>query len=380
MKQKTYAELAEENRELRKERDGLIEMHENCQRKNININQDIPLLKSIIDFNPISIQIVDADGFMVKNNAAYQKLFEALPKSEHSIFKDCNLLELGFESRLRLLKRGKKAVLFEDHPYNAHLIDASYPDKKLWLYAIGFGILDDKGKPMNYVIIHVDITERVKAEQKIHDLNEKMQEEIEKEKKKISEQLHDNLGQELTGIKNCLENLKLFKQEAKALEMIETNYRRTVTLMDTIAKLTDDIRPIELDEFGIQTIIESYAEKKSKDHNLKINTQLDQSVELTEKAKQIVFAVVKECINNVIRHSKATQANICLKTEGEELVLIIKDNGIGIEKSMDESTKSVGLRIMKGRVRSLGGQCVISSEKNIGTQVKIRIHKTTCIL
>ncbi len=121
------------------------------------------LLQDIVDKNPMSIQIVDKDGFTLKVNAAHTRLFGAVPPPGFSIFNDPQLKQQGFEDLFGRVKKGEVAH-FPDACYNAHDVSPDFPDVPVWVRTIIFPLTDNAGQPERFVLMHENITERKQIE------------------------------------------------------------------------------------------------------------------------------------------------------------------------------------------------------------------------
>ncbi len=129
------------------------------------------IFKDIIEKNPMSIQILDMEGYPLQVNPAHTKLFGVEPPANYSIFKDEQLLSLGFGELFEHIKNGK-VVFFPDTYYNVHDVDPSFPDSPVWVKALGFSLNDIGGNPNRIVLMHENITERKNAESLLNDIIE----------------------------------------------------------------------------------------------------------------------------------------------------------------------------------------------------------------
>ncbi len=119
------------------------------------------LLNDIIEKNPMSIQIVDKDGYTLKYNPAYSLLFGAVPPSHFSIFTDLQQKGLG---EFILLAKSGKVVHFPDLYYDVHDVIPEFPSNPVWISAVLFPLKDSFGKIEQFVFIHENITERKQTE------------------------------------------------------------------------------------------------------------------------------------------------------------------------------------------------------------------------
>lgn len=123
-------------------------------------------LKDIIDKNPLSIQIVDTEGYTLQTNAAYNKLFGGVPPPDYSIFKNKLLMNQGFVEVFKQIKAGEE-VQFPDFHFNAHDISPELSDKPLWIRLVMFPLFDRVANQERYVFMYEDITDRKLFEEKL---------------------------------------------------------------------------------------------------------------------------------------------------------------------------------------------------------------------
>jgi PAS domain S-box-containing protein len=121
-------------------------------------------LRDVIEKNPLSIQIVNREGFTLKTNLAHTLLFGAVPPADFSIFNDSQLKQQGFGELIERIKNGE-VVHFPVTRYNAHDSVPEVPDVPVWIRTVVFPISDSSGKPENFVFMHENITERKQAEE-----------------------------------------------------------------------------------------------------------------------------------------------------------------------------------------------------------------------
>ncbi|NVN95895.1 MAG: PAS domain S-box protein [Bacteroidetes bacterium] len=133
--------------------------------------QSEAIFKDIIEKNPMSIQILDMEGYLIQVNSAHTKLFGVKPPSDYSVLKDTQLLSFGFSEFFERIKNGE-VVFFPDTYYNVHDVDPLFPDSPIWVKALGFTLNDNNGKPNKIVLMHENITERKNAEALLNDIIE----------------------------------------------------------------------------------------------------------------------------------------------------------------------------------------------------------------
>jgi PAS domain S-box-containing protein len=127
------------------------------------------IIRDIIEKNPMSIQILDMEGYPIQVNSAHTKLFGVKPPADYSVMQDQQLLALGFGKLFEQIKKGE-VVYFPDSYYNVHDVNPTYPDSPAWVKALGFTLNDNNGNPSKIVLMHENITERKNAEALLNDI------------------------------------------------------------------------------------------------------------------------------------------------------------------------------------------------------------------
>jgi two-component system, NarL family, sensor kinase len=223
--------------------------------------------------------------------------------------------------------------------------------------------------------------EQQKANEQVYLITLKQQEKLEtekiKERNRISEELHDgvlgklfgtrmNLGfLEIKGDKNTLKQHQKYIDE---LQIIEKEIR------DVSHKLSDNINSTQI---SFSSIIKDVLENKSKLGNFKYTLTIDASIEwhkINQVFKVNLFRIIQEALQNILKHAFAKKVKLNFETDKKNLVLIIKDDGIGFDNNQNH--KGIGMKNIQSRVKKLNGILKISSEKYEGTILTIKIPKT----
>lgn len=206
-----------------------------------------------------------------------------------------------------------------------------------------------------------------------HDL---MQEEIgllEKERSRISNDLHDEIGMMLSAIKLLLSGIKLEKTADKtAMEKVTGHIEET---MLKIRHLAYNLMPRILETKGLAFAVNDLLNMISFSNSIKIECHCILSKGLLDPAKEIhVFRIVQEIINNILKHSKATAILCELKEVGKNVVLHITDNGIGFDKRrVMKLRQGAGLQNIAARANLLGAKLYITTQHNKGTDYLFEI-------
>jgi signal transduction histidine kinase len=209
--------------------------------------------------------------------------------------------------------------------------------------------------------------------------------ELEEERKRIAREIHDLLGHELLCINMDLSLLeeKMPQHLSLSHKKIRTMSKRLDKTLKMMQKIIEELRPELLDKFGLQAAIEWQAEEFKKRAGIPCDLNLDITVNLSKEHEISIFRVFHEALTNVIRHAKATRVAVNVKTNKNQLIMTVNDNGKGITAKQINNPQSYGIIGMKERAYSFGGFLKIRGIKNIGTSVHLNtplIRKTNSYL
>ena len=245
---------------------------------------------------------------------------------------------------------------------------------------------DNDGNIQGIVCVAQDNTERKRAEEvlkrserELRLLSSKILSAQEGERKRLAQELHDGIGQSLTGIKFFVErSLKKMKDETEAVNKLELEpvVPMIQGTIEETRKIAMGLRPSSLDDLGITETIfwfcEQFQEIYSDIHvDLQIEVDDDQ---LPDDVKTAIFRIVQEALNNVTKHSKADLVRLNLLNKDKSVELVITDTGIGFapeQGAMTEtSDRGFGLASMKERAELSGGAFTIQTMKGSGTTIR----------
>jgi signal transduction histidine kinase len=212
-----------------------------------------------------------------------------------------------------------------------------------------------------------------KALEQQHQLAHYTQKALENERKSISRELHDELGQALTSVKIDLGLVKQNYSNPNSLVKLDKVITLIGETIKTVRRLTSQLRPEILDDIGFDAAIEWYTGEFAKRNGIEVFLDMDPEIELSADASLIIYRIVQESLNNISKHAKATQVQIGMGIIGESILFMISDNGIGINDSEMLKKKSFGILGMKERAFSLGGTFEIFRQKEGGTLIKLII-------
>ncbi len=238
------------------------------------------------------------------------------------------------------------------------------------------------GRKLMTVILR-DITERMNAERQLlgaHDelrqLSIAMQEVREAERTRIARELHDELGQALTALKMDVDLLETMLP-AGSNEMHERTAAMRGLLDTTVAmtrRISADLRPLVLDDLGLAAAAEWLVQNVVQRAGLSCELHVDAACDaLGEPYSTALFRVMQESLTNVVRHARAQRVDVRIERNGEQAVLTVVDDGVGMEREAQNKPRSFGLRGISERVLMLGGAVNFASRRGAGMTLVARI-------
>lgn len=224
-----------------------------------------------------------------------------------------------------------------------------------------------------------------KAEQQIHQLSQELLKIQETERQKISLDLHDNVAQELSSLKVAGESI--FDDVAGGRLPLLQNISDWDRLLDrcikTVRELSYNLRPPGLEQMGLVSVVRDYCRNFSKHNDLSIDFSaagLD-TLRLDYNYAINIYRLIQEALNNILKHAKATTAELRLTSSFPSLILRIEDNGRGfdLQEGIEQALQNdrLGLLGMQERVRMLNGRFSINSAPQQGTRIFIEIPVNT---
>jgi signal transduction histidine kinase len=212
------------------------------------------------------------------------------------------------------------------------------------------------------------------AEQEMRELSQKLVQAQEAERKRLSLELHDQVGQMLTAIRMEISNLsrigpndpELFREHVQQAKQVAEG------AMKTVRDLAMGLRPSMLDDLGLGPAVEWLCREFSRTSGIPADVTVQGSLaRLTDEQKTGLFRVVQESLTNVMRHARASRVEVRLTESAGKLELIVQDDGRGIRNG--RGRRGLGLLGMEERIRELGGVFSVESAPGAGTKIRAEI-------
>jgi signal transduction histidine kinase len=233
------------------------------------------------------------------------------------------------------------------------------------------------------VVIRLRVVERRSEEQKeraqdaegqMRELSQQLVATQEEERRKLSRELHDHVGQMLTALR--MELGRIDRVRGGAEPRVGSAVAECRQLVDDIVRTVRDLalglRPSMLDDFGLQPALEWQVRDFTRRSNVAVELSVTGNLDnLTDQHRTCVYRVVQEALTNCVRHARATHINVDVRAHKDTLDVTVSDDGIGLDPS--RRMAGLGLRGIEERVRELAGTVSLRSAAGKGATLSIRL-------
>ncbi|HEV8282888.1 MAG TPA: PAS domain-containing protein [Chitinophagaceae bacterium] len=259
--------------------------------------------------------------------------------------------------------------------YQYRCADGSYK----YVYNRGYILLDDSKKPYRMIGTMMDLTEKkilenTLAEERIRHQKLMTQATIdgqEKEREELGKELHDNINQMLATVKMFL---SIAKDDEKIREkLIQKSFNNVSEAIEEIRKLSKSLVPPSLGDIGLVDALREMVEEINVTNkiNVRLNYEDYKEHNANKKMELMIYRVVQEQMNNILKYAKASIASVTLRKHAKNIFLSIADNGVGFDPS--QRAKGIGLKNISSRVEFFCGNLNIISAPGKGCTLEINI-------
>ena len=219
-----------------------------------------------------------------------------------------------------------------------------------------------------------DITERKITQAKILKTVIKTEE---KERTRFAKDLHDGLG-------TLLSSINIYLSLIKSGDLEETEKKNIINFAKALIdeailntkEIANNLKPNIISHFGLVLSLKSFCKKVNETGVINISFNSDIKKDINKESEVALFRIIKELINNTLKHASASKIDINITDDGDLLTFTFQDNGIGFDtnKIIDqEKTNGMGIQNIISRIKTINGTYVIESNKKEGTKVIIKI-------
>jgi len=328
-----------------------------------------------MDHSPAIASIKDEQGHYVYMSESYQKQLGVRPEDCHG--------KTDFEIYPRAIaeefRKNDQAALAAGHSIEA-IEDSIVADGKLctWLaYKIPF---QDASGQRFVGGIGIDITERKKAREALQTLAGRLIDAQEQERARISRELHDDFSQRLALLGIGLGQLwkKLSAERVAERQSVLEMLQGTKELSFDLHTLSHELHSSRLEHVGLVSALAGLCREVSAKHKIEVDFIGPESpTNLPKDVALCLFRVAQEALGNVVKHSRAQSAQVELGGNGSAVTLHVSDSGKGFDPSTQNQDAGIGMIGMSERLRLVGGQLLVKSRPNCGTDIVAEVPLAT---
>jgi PAS domain S-box-containing protein len=336
--------------------------------------------RGIFEGAAMGIGLIDMEGRLLTSNKTFQEMIGYGEDELHGKHVDefTHEDDLG-ESRefLQALKSGRL-----DH----YQIEKRYRRKDgqyFWARLTVSPVKGTEGQPVYAIGMVEDITQAREAEkqlkeseQRLRHLASQLMTAQEDERRRISRELHDELGQSLLVLKlqaRDIETTLSPKQQGLRRECREM-LANLDQLVDNVRRLSRDLSPMILEDLGLSAALQRLIQDFSKHYRIEYWADESRIDDLFPAEVQVaIYRIFQECLTNIGKHSGASRLTVSIHKAADRVSFLIQDNGKGFDPAQRRQALGLGLAAMEERVRMAGGVLSIWSQEGTGTKISFDI-------
>jgi len=264
------------------------------------------------------------------------------------------------------------------------IVLTGYVDFGFGVRSLGMGIADyllkDELTAMALYKSMVYSTERKRiilaleaSEKRVRSFANQLNNVLEEERSRIAREIHDEFGQQLTGLKMSLSTLKKISgNSADKNALIDTLVADVNISIASVRQIANELRPVLLDKLGLFPAIAWLTKEFERKTGILCSLCLPNNMNIGNEIAEInIFRICQEALTNITKHAQATLVIVRVEVEQEELIITITDNGLGIQPGVISSPLSMGFLNMEERAQLIGAKFSISSLAPTGTIIKL---------
>lgn len=342
------------------------------------IEETLRKFEKIINCSKDLLAFVDRTMVFLAVNKRYEEIFN-LPQ-EDLIGKHVSEIRgnAQFETVWKpVLLRGLsgESVTFE------HWVN--FPNDCRWYMETNIDPFYHNGQISGVVVQCRNITERHEMESLKAQYLNKVLSAQEDERARIARELHDETGQSLTALLIGLRTLDAAKSSHEMKERIKDLRSLTSSTIEEVQRLAMGLRPMVLDDLGLQVALERYCREYAKLYHVRVTSKIEiaDSARLPREIETALFRILQEAFTNIAKHAVAKQIHVCVRFEDPFIRMVIKDDGSGFhmnDSGMGKGLKSqLGLHGMRQRATMVGGELTVESNLGRGTTITVGIPLRT---
>ena len=238
-----------------------------------------------------------------------------------------------------------------------------------WVDTTIVPFMNEEGIPYQYLAIRYEITERKRVEEELQQMMIRIIDVQEEERKVLSRNLHDGIGQNLYSHLITISRL----QAEIDHPLLQQMHDETSNLIKDVREISWELRPSVLDDLGLLPAIRSYLVRYAEFYGIDVEFECGLLTRLDSNAELTIYRIIQEALTNIRKYAYVDKAKVIMREEANHIRVLIEDNGQGFDHKSNSS--GVGIFSMEERAKSAGGLIEIYSAPMKGTKIVLELPK-----
>jgi len=328
------------------------------------------LLQTLVANSPYGIMVGGKDHRIKFSNSAIQRIFQYTEDEVVGRDPDDLIAPLDTTEATDISARVLAGEVVHETGVRRRRKDGSHVDVEF--HAVP---LLSNGEFVGCFGIYQDITDRIRSEEKLRALRDRLTRVQDEERAHIARELHDDIGQRLALLTIQLAQLQKDARTAAPLltRQLEASRRLTEEICADAQRISHRLHPAQLALLGLTKAIGGLCEAFARRTEIRINFVHDDVPKLPAETNVCLYRIAQEAIQNAAKHSECGQISVTLSAAADAVRLCVADEGRGFDPSAAHYTSGLGLVSMTERARSVGGHLSVRSAVDKGTRIEVTV-------